>query len=85
MPRSPVPPDVWPWIALLRESVRSAGGQLTYPQIARAFGISDTRAKHLINGYEQYKTEDGKWRMRPRQKENHVADGVEGADEGPSR
>jgi hypothetical protein len=73
---------VWPWIAALREGVRRNGGQLTYAQIGAAFGISDTRVKQLLGGWEQVKTPDG-WRMKPpTKKESNVADGVEGADEG---
>ena len=81
MARSPVPPEVWPWIAVLRESVRKAGGQLTYPQIGAAFGISDTRVKQLLNGWEQVKTPDG-WRMRTR-KDDDVVD--TGARDGEGR
>ena len=83
MAKAHIPPEVWPYIAVLRDHAREHSGvRLTYRLIGDAFGLSSTRVKQILGGWVQTKQPDGRWRIAPPRKEIDVADGQPGVDEG---
>jgi DNA-binding XRE family transcriptional regulator len=60
----PIPREAHPVIRAFRDELG-----LTYAQVARVLGVSPTRVKQIVNGYESYRKADGSWSVRKKEGE----------------
>lgn len=59
MAKASIPKEAYPVIRAFRDELK-----LTYAEVARVLGVSPTRVKQIVNGYESYRKDDGSWSVR---------------------
>lgn len=57
-----IPKEAHPIIRAFRDRLG-----LTYAEVAEVLGVSPTRVKQIVNGYESYRKDDGSWSVRKRE------------------